>query len=346
MFALAVVAGSILPRAFAWDYEGHRVVNQIALASLPNNFPAFVRTLAMQERIAFLGGEPDRWRNTPDLALKHFNGPDHYIDLEELAHYGLKPETFPPLRYDFVAHLGVVRAAHPENFPAIDPAKNEDHTRELVGLLPWAITEYYGKLKSGFSYLKAFETHGGTPDEIANAQADIVYIMGVMGHFVADAAQPLHTTIHHHGWVGANPHGYTTNRSFHGWIDGGYFLKIGGVKASDLRDRIRPAQRLSLRIDPEKPEELGKPMFQAVVEYIVAQHKLLEPLYQLDKAGKLSGEGERGLEGKAFLEKQLVVGGQMLGDIWYSAWQHATPDKYLEGQLDKRKANADAAKKP
>ena len=37
------------------------------------------------ERVAFLAGEPDRWRNTPDLPLRHFNGPDHYIDLEQLA---------------------------------------------------------------------------------------------------------------------------------------------------------------------------------------------------------------------------------------------------------------------
>ena len=26
----------------AWDYEGHRMVNQVALAALPADFPAFV----------------------------------------------------------------------------------------------------------------------------------------------------------------------------------------------------------------------------------------------------------------------------------------------------------------
>ena len=30
-------------------------------------------------------GEPDRWRNTTDLPIKHFNGVDHYLDAEELA---------------------------------------------------------------------------------------------------------------------------------------------------------------------------------------------------------------------------------------------------------------------
>src|SRR5580700_4407064 len=79
--------------AGAWDYEGHRVVNQLALASLPPDFPAFVRDPAAAERIAFLSGEADRWRSVRDLPLRHVNGPDHYIDLEQLADYGLSAET-------------------------------------------------------------------------------------------------------------------------------------------------------------------------------------------------------------------------------------------------------------
>ena len=191
--------------ARAWDNEGHRAVNQLALACLPTNFPAFVREPAAAERIAFLAGEMDRWRNTPDLPLKHYSFPDHYMDVEELATYGLKPELLPPFRYDFVAQLALIRKAHPEKFPEPEADYNQDHTRGLVGLLPWGIAESVGKLKSSFSYLKAFE-EAGTPEGIANAQANIIYEMGVMGHLVGDASQPLHTTIHHHGWVGANPH--------------------------------------------------------------------------------------------------------------------------------------------
>ena len=327
----------------AWDYEGHRAINQMALASLPTNFPAFVHTGAPEERIAFLAGEPDRWRNTRDLPLKHFNGPDHYIDLEELALYGLKPESLPVFRYDFVAQLALARKAHPEKFHAIDPARNEDHTRELVGLLPWAITENYGKLKSGFSYLKAFEENGGTREEITNAQANIEYIMGVMGHYVGDSSQPLHTTIHHHGWIGANEHHYNTNGRIHGWIDGGFFNKIGGANVLELKNKLRPAGLVKLEGRDAQPEE----MFQAVMLFIIEQQKLVEPLYQLDKAGKLSGEKDTLKEGRVFLETQLVKAGQLLGDIWYSAWQQAPPDTYLSGQLAKRKqGGGSGANKP
>src|SRR5512140_3430360 len=121
--------------ARAWDYDGHRVVNQLAWASLPTNFPAFVRSPAASERVAFLSGEPDRWRNVQDLPLRHCNGPDHYIDAEELVEYGLKPEMLPVFRYDFVAKLALIRKENPGKFPEPDPARNEDHTRGLVGFL-------------------------------------------------------------------------------------------------------------------------------------------------------------------------------------------------------------------
>ena len=70
---LALLAPAGLPLQ-AWDYEGHRIVNQLALAALPPEFPAFAREPANAARIAFLSGEADRWRNVPDLPVKHSGG--------------------------------------------------------------------------------------------------------------------------------------------------------------------------------------------------------------------------------------------------------------------------------
>jgi hypothetical protein len=179
--------------------------------------------------------------------------------------------------------------------------------------------------------LKTFERAGGTPAEIANAQADVIYVMGVMGHFVGDGSQPLHTTIHFNGWVGDNPHGYTSNHTFHAWIDGGYFRKTGEPKFEALAGKIHPAERLG---EPGHPEAV----FRAVVAYLVEQNKLVEPLYQLEKEGKLSGAGEQGLAGRPFLEAQLVKGGQMLGNVWLTAWLESPEDIFLRHQLEQRRA--------
>jgi len=331
LFALALALSAFTFNLGAWDYEGHHAVNELALAALPKDFGGLALTPALEHRIAFLAGEPDRWRNVGDLPLKNFNGPDHYIDLEDVKLFGLTPDTLPLMRYDFAADIARARMAHPERFAPIDPEKDADHTRELDGFLPWSITENYEKLKSCFSYLKTFEKYGGTPEEIANAKANVIYVMGVMGHFVGDGSQPLHTTVHYNGWVGNNPHGYTTNRTFHAWIDGGYFHQTGGINVEKLVDKIHPARRIA---NAETPDG----MFRAVVAYLVEQNKLVEPLYQLEKEGKLTGEGDKGLEGRAFLDGQLVKAGQMLGDIWYTAWVEAPEDQYLQKQLEQRNA--------
>lgn len=327
-FLLLLLTAAMASSVGAWDYEGHRLINQLALTTLPTNFPGFVKTPQAVERIGFLAGEPDRWRNTPDLSLKHANGPDHYIDLEELNDYGLRLEDLPVFRYDFTSRLAVTRKANPEKFHTA-AGKNEDHTLELLGLLPWAMTESYGKLKSGFSYLKAYEEQGGTRDEIENARQNIIYVMGVMGHWAGDSTQPLHTTVHHHGWVGPNPNSYSTNRSIHSWVDGGFFAKAGGVSVESLRGRLRPAQLVRLNGRPAAPEEL----FQATIRFIEEQHTLVEKVYQLDKAGLLNG---RAAEGREFMEGQLTKAAQFLGDVWFSAWQHAPPDTFLVRQLGNR----------
>ena len=150
----------ISAKASAWNYEGHRTVNLLALESLPADFPSFARTVASRERIAFLSGEADRWRNTPDLPLRHVNGLDHFFDLEHAVDYGVDLENLTVFRYVFVEQLSKARIENPDGVPMVDTKSNFDRTKQFVGFLPWAILEYYGKVKSGFSYLKAFESAG------------------------------------------------------------------------------------------------------------------------------------------------------------------------------------------
>lgn len=334
----AVFFTALVLNVAAWDYEGHHAVNELALDSLPANFPAFVKIPEARDRIEFLAGEADRWRNETSLkngtglALGHASGPDHYLDLEDLKLYGLTPETLPPLRYDFVADIAKARAAHPEKFPAIDAAKDSDHTRELSGFLPWAITENYEKLQSDFATLNALEKFGGTPSEIVNAKADIVYVMGVMGHFAGDASQPLHATMYHHGWTtNDNPNHYTTSFGFHQWIDGGFFRKTGGIDVKKLSAQIHPAEKIPAAASPDG-------IFRTSVNFVVEANKLVEPLYKLDRDGKLSDKGDRGAEGRAFLEGQLVKSGQFLGELWFTAWATAPEDTFLERELKQRNA--------
>lgn len=329
LIALWFTLAALLP-ARAWDYEGHRFINQTALSLLPTNFPSWVREPAAQERIGFLGGELDRWRNTPHYPLRHANNPDHYLDLEDLVPLELSITNLPIFRYEFVAHLARVRLTHPDRFPPIAATNDLDRTKALPGFLPWTIAEQFARLKSAFSSLAAYEKLG-KPEEIDNARANVIYLLGLLGHAVGDASQPLHTTRHYNGWVGDNPNGYATTRSFHGWIDGGYLRRVG-IPHDAIQKLTRPAK--TLRVLPTTASD--DPVFREACAFIGAQFERMEPLYQLDKAGGLSGRPPRGLEGQAFLGEQLARAANFLADLWLTAFEQAPPDTFLLGQLTQR----------
>jgi hypothetical protein len=121
-----------------------------------------------------------------------------------------------------------------------------------------------------------------------------------------------------------------------------YFQKTGLFSVAELHSRLRPAQALW----PDDFHAHHEDVFPDVMNYIVEQHKRVEPLYQLEKEGKLSVDDERGLPGRDFLASQLINAGKMLGDLWYSAWQQAPPDAYLRTQLLNRKASANRPAPP
>jgi hypothetical protein len=168
--------------------------------------------------------------------------------------------------------------------------------------------------------------------------------MGVMGHYVGDCAQPLHATIHHHGWVGANPNGYTTWAGIHAWIDGGLIAKAG-INTSSIAPRVTPAAAIALTPQADGRDSL----FVAAMNYVIKTQELVEPLYQLEKAGKLGDTASKthqktpdtepvSAEGRAFIEAQLLRGGEMLGAIWLTAWHNSPPDTFLRATLLKRQA--------
>lgn len=323
---------SAAPLLRAWDHPGHSIVNELALSVLPSDFPAFVREPANVERISFLAGEPDRWSHSPDLPLKHVGWPDHFFDMEQVPNAGLDVAKLPHFRYEFVTQFAAGRAANAANFKPIDPARNRDQTNQWPGFLPWTITEYYGVLKAAFASLRVYEELG-TPAEIANARADIVYTMGIMGHFVGDGAQPLHATDNYNGWTAANPKGFTTWNGIHSWIDSGLINKTG-IKLADMKSGVATAQPISLAARDDGRD----PMFVAAVDYLVAQNRLVEPLYQMEKEGKLGQEPAATVapEARAFVEGQLARGGQMLANIWTTAWRASRPDTFLRGVLLRR----------
>src|SRR5579863_4401607 len=270
----------------AWGNEGHVYVNRVAAQKIPAAMPKFLRRAVVE--LAYLGPEPDRWRNPAEFALKNSQEPDHFIDLERVAWL----DPLPRGRYEFYRKLYEKRAATTEH--------PDDYLPERVGLQPYIVMEVYGRLQAGFrEYRKLQAAHQST----AAVEHAIIFYAGWLGHYVADGSQPLHTTIQYNGWVGPNPKGYTTEHTIHAQFETAYVA--ANIKEKDFAGFVHDAAALD---DP----------FARYIDYLRQSNSLMENVYALDKAGGFRDKGSK--EAFEFTTHRLAAGSQMLLNLWYTAW--------------------------
>ena len=324
--------GSLLaaPLVRAWDEKGHDIVVDAAVARLPADMPGFVRSEQARARLRFLGSEPDRWRNVKLAPMSQINNPDHFFDLEFLALYELTPQTLPRRRYDFIIHMATYKAKHPDKDYGYDPARDPERWKEWPGFAPYRICELYAQLKSSWRTFNTYSKYRDLtqPGELESCRDNIIYLMGMMSHYVADVAQPLHTTEHYDGWVGPNPQGYVTRRGYiHRLIDG-RALRAAGLTADALPNDL-PAPR----IEEER-------LFEQVVAYILETHSHVEETYALEKKGALTPGSPTFDEGTNFIKQRLAHAAVMLAALWESAHRDAGTDEFRERLFQRKRPPA------
>jgi len=298
--AVAMVPLLVIQPSFGWGADGHSMINRLAATNLPHDVPAFLRNGGALDAMAYLGPEPDRWRNRAEGELEAAQAPDHFIDLELADMVG----TLPKKRYDFIHDLEKVQLAHPTISLAPDK----------VGMQPWQVEEVYQRLKVGFrEYRKLIAANENTrPAELA-----IVYYAAWLGHYVGDGSMPLHTSVQYNGWTGPNPNGYTTEHHIHSQFESTFVS--ANVKPDDVAPLVAAAQ----------PKVLADE-WQDYMAYLRHTNSLVEKTYQVEKAGGFSGSGTA--EGKAFAEERLAAGAIELRDMIYTAWlRSADPVQEFHG---------------
>jgi len=281
-----LILACFVTSAWPWGSEGHGAINRVAAGKLPADVPAFMSQAA--DQLAYLSSEPDRWRAPSELALKLSQEPDHFINLERVE--GM---TLPPDRYSFYRELESKREQTPGKPDYLLPDK--------VGLQPYVVLEVYGRLVVAFREYRHALRHHHDPEF---AESNAIFYAGWLGHYVGDASNPLHTTVHDNGWVGPNPSGYTTAKTIH-W-------KMEGTFVAANEGRLQFADLV-----PATPQLLADP-FQDYLSYLRSSHQYVEKVYQLEKAGGFEGEGTA--ESREFIRQRLAAGAQMLRDMWYTAW--------------------------
>jgi hypothetical protein len=279
------------PIAHAWGNEGHRLINRLAISSLPSDVPAFLRSEAAIEEIEYLGPEPDRWRSPAEPELSATQAPEHFLDLELADALGPLPRN----RLDFEAKV-FASGQRPEK----------------IGLQPWQTTEVWERLKAALREYRRLSAAGQNTRPVEQAA---IFYAGWLGHYVGDGSQPLHTTIQYNGWVGPNPNGYTTEHKIH-WQFEGPFVGAN-IPAPQVEPKMTP------------PHAIEVDVFTAYVAYLRQSETQVERVYQLEKAGGFVGAGSP--ESRDFAAARLAAGASMLRDMILTAWVESAkpvPDPY------------------
>lgn len=264
---LSALAGGL---AIAWWSGGHETVAEAAAARLPDDVPNFFRRGGKE--LAHFAVDPDRWKNKQMTFLRAAEEGNHFLDLEDLDGKPL-PRTN---RFDAMKMIYGDLKKEPNN----------------VGLLPYAIMEYYEKLTVAFYDYRKSPTNSAIPMKA------LVY-GGILAHYTGDAAMPLHTT---RDYDGRNqPDGSVKQKGIHAKVDG-----------FPEKNKITP-EEVCRGLEAKKIDDV----WEYVQRFIADSHAQIPQCYEFDLAGALDKPTD---ESRAFILSRVRAGAQLTLDLWYNAW--------------------------
>jgi hypothetical protein len=211
-----------------------------------------------------LSVEPDLIREAGDKN----EGRRHYIDLE---YYGSDP----------FAALNPNEAAMAERFSA--------RTLRKSGTLPWTIENDAGDLADAWR---------------AGDCRNVLKLAGFLSHYVADAGQPLHTTMHYDG--------YAQDRGMH--------LRLERATDAYLASLEREA---APRVHVEAIDNVWTP----VIAELRASYALMPQTIAADRSARAASGSNAQFERiliqneRGWIAGQLATAASVLASIWQLEWQ-------------------------
>jgi hypothetical protein len=301
-----LVAGllALLPaQVFAWGYVGHRMIGQVAARHFPSELPSFLRTELAVSQIGTLSQEPDTSRNSGEPHDADLD-PGHFLNLSDDGTVlgGPKLSALTPTRE---AYDTALRAVGSDEYKA--------------GFLPYNIMDGWEQLIHDFALLRAYRgavSHAkdfhlkpadreGYARLVALRELIILRDLGTWAHFVEDASQPMHVSVHYNGWgAGPNPEAFVTTPGLHAKFESVFVND--NMQEADIERLMEPYRHC----DDTVPACTG--------QYLAATSQWTIKLYQLDKQGAFDRPTA---ESKAFAAERLAAAANMLRNIVVDAWR-------------------------
>src|SRR5262249_54817179 len=309
--------------AWSWGHTGHVEISRIAIDKLPDEIPFFVRNGLAEAAIGELGPEADESKTTGIVTSVSSTGslttahtvhdserdPGHFIDIDDAG----------------VVIGGVVKlTALPATRELFDTAQRTGspvETQYFGGYLPYQILDGFQQLRKDFGMWRAFKA--GLYSAVKQSDREyflfhlalreqlIIRDLGYWSHFVADASQPMHVSIHFNGWGSfPNPNHYTT-APIHAPFEGSFvhnFIDFRKVAAA-----VRPyTDRGVATMEQRVPLYLEETLAQVVPAYQAALDSGNDN-YQTAKPAEV-----------ALVTARLAAGAAELRDEIVDAWHQST----------------------
>ncbi len=251
-------------QAWAWGHTGHVSIGLVAADALPDDLKAFLRTDEAETEISEWNAELDVSKTAGDIH-DFERDPGHFMDVSDDGSIAgvTAITTMPSSRRDFDTAL---RGASPAN------------TQYGEGYLYYSLVDGWQQVRKDFAYIRAYSV--GL--KISKSFADKAFFqtqlelrrkltlrdIGVWGHYVADASQPMHVSVHFNGWGNfPNPNNFT-NAPIHAPFEGAYVKQY--VKLAAIEKALPPYHDCGCEIEARESRYLQATLAQVDKTYELA----------------------------------------------------------------------------
>jgi hypothetical protein len=268
--------------ALAWGFYGHKRINRMASFTLPPEMFPFYK-----RHIDFISDhavDPDRRRYAVEGEAQR-----HYIDIDHYAHAGEDVFDVMPRKWDEAV------------------AKYSEDTLQAYGIVPWHIEVMFARL------VRAFQR--GDVDRILSNSADI-------GHYIADAHVPLHTTKNYNGQL-------TGQHGIHAFWES----RVVELSAEGYDHLVGRARYLDRPLDHAWEAVRASNL---LVDSVLGIERRLSREYPEDRKYVFEDRGRGGMRTysrefsksyedamQGMVEKRMNASIIAVGSYWYSAWVNA-----------------------
>ncbi len=212
------------------------------------------------------------------------------------------------------------------------PKDRQDYDRALraastdqygQGYLPYQIADGWQRIARDLAYWRV-DVVGAAKAATAEERAFFAFDrtvreavtlrdIGYWGHFVADASQPLHVSVHFNGWDGkkyGNPNNFSESRTIHArWET----TLVRAVATEDLVAARIPALAVS-----------NDPLLAQIGGYLADSANKVPDVYRLEAAG---GIDTPSLAAKTLVLDRLAAGAAEMRNLIVEAWQASADAK-------------------